>query len=112
MRKNKFISGLALVFSLIVSTGAYADYQTNLVFSGYLQNSFGDIDVGLYSVPVVYDWNNDGQKDLLVGQNNGSNGYVTYFENIGTNAAPSFDSGNYIQSCTATCSPLNVAAGG
>jgi hypothetical protein len=102
---------------LLMNTNAFSDYSTNLVFNGYIQDSYssGDIDVGMYSAPVVFDWNSDGKKDLLVGQryNDGTtnHGYVTYFENQGTNASPSFGSGTYIQSC-APCSPLDVAAGG
>jgi hypothetical protein len=105
---------LFIVFSLpiIISTTAHAAYSTNLAYMGYIQDGSGDIDVGNYSVPVVYDWNSDGAKDLLVGQNNANHGYVTYFENQGTNASPSFGSGHWIQSCTTACSPLDVAAGG
>lgn len=118
-KKQHFFSGIVLItflfLTLAVTSNANADYQTNLSYIGNLQDSSGDIDVGFYSVPVVADWNSDGKKDLLVGQryNDGvdNHGYVTYFENEGTNAAPSFGSGTYIQSC-APCSPLDVAAGG
>ena len=110
----QFCAKVLFLLSLIIMsihTSAYSDYSTNLVFSGYLYDSSGDIDVGGFSVPVVYDWNSDGKKDLLVGQNNASHGYVTYFENQGTNALPSFGSGTYIQSC-APCTSLDVIEGG
>lgn len=105
-----------LIVMLSTQTNVFAQYSTNLVFSGYLTDSSGDIDVDNYSAPVVHDWNSDGNQDLLVGQryndaSSVSHGYVTYFENQGTNASPSFGSGTYIQSC-APCSPLDVAAGG
>jgi hypothetical protein len=117
IKLHLYCTGLLVMVMLLLSlqTNAFSDYSTNLVFGGYLQDSSGDIDVGLYSAPVVYDWNSDGKKDLLVGQRyddaTGSHGYVTYFENQGTNASPSFGSGTYIQSCV-PCSPLDVAAGG
>ena len=37
--------------------------------------------------PEVYDLNRDGKKDLIAGE---SGGYVYFYENIGTNASPSF----------------------
>jgi len=116
-KTQRYFSGICMIFLFAVLTvsNVQADYQTNLNFYGYIQDSSGNIDVGTYSVPVVYDWNSDGKKDLLVGQNyfdgNASHGYVTYFENQGTNALPSFGTGTYIQSC-APCSSLDVAAGG
>ena len=97
---------------LIFSTKASADYQTDLEQGVYLQDTSGDIDVDCYSVPVVYDWNNDGKKDLLVGQNNNSNGYISFFENVGIDSNPSFNAPVYVQSCNPGCAPLDVAAAG
>ena len=42
------------------------------------------------AVPFAADWNNDDKKDLLVGS---SNGTITLFKNIGTEASPQFDEG-------------------
>ena len=117
IKLNLYCTGIVVMLMVMLSiqTNAFAQYSTNLVFSEYLTDSSGDIDVGSYSAPVVYDWNSDGNQDLLVGQRHddatGSHGYVSYFENQGTNASPSFGIGSYIQSC-APCSPLDVAAGG
>lgn len=99
---------------MVLTTDAGADYRTNLQYSGYIQYSSGDIDVGSFSVPVVYDWNNDGRKDLLVGLRDPDvsppdGGYISYFENTGANASPSFESSTYIQACSDTCR-LTVAA--
>lgn len=41
------------------------------------------------SAPRIYDWNNDGLKDLLVGEVNGN---IYYLRNEGTNDAPVFNS--------------------
>jgi hypothetical protein len=121
MNRNKLAFFARVLFSLILITASmqasvYADYSTDLVFNGYIQDSSGDIDVGTYSVPVVYDWNSDGKKDLLVGQkyvdaSGVIHGYVSYYENQGTNSSPSFNSSSYIQACSDTCI-LNVAADG
>jgi hypothetical protein len=46
------------------------------------------IDVIVFSSPITYDWDGDGDKDLLVGQF--FYGYISFYENIGTNYAPVF----------------------
>ncbi len=107
------IIGIAIVlfFPILFSSNLYADYQTSLVFQGYIQDGLSDLDISSYSVPFVYDWDSDGKKDLLVGQNNGSNGYVSFYENLGTNDSPAFNGSTYIQACDGTCT-LNVAGSG
>ena len=47
-----------------------------------------DIDVGLYATPFVFDVNNDGLPDLLVGERGGN---INYFQNIGSTTRPFFD---------------------
>jgi hypothetical protein len=47
-----------------------------------------DIDVGLYATPFVFDVNNDGLPDLLVGERSGN---INYFQNIGSKSRPFFD---------------------
>ncbi|MFX1534299.1 MAG: FG-GAP repeat domain-containing protein [Promethearchaeota archaeon] len=47
-----------------------------------------------YAAPEVVDWNSDGKLDLLVGD---SSGYVTYYENTGTNDKPRYANGEYLQ---------------
>ena len=107
----------SLLFILAVSVvNSYASYQSSLSFTGYLQDANGDIDAGDFSVPLVYDWNSDGIKDLLVGSRTGTaqtgyHGYVSFYENIGTNSSPVFGSSSYIQACSTTCSALDVSMG-
>jgi hypothetical protein len=100
-----------VILILTFHANVHADYQTNLVYEGYLQDSSGDIDVGSFSVPVIYDWNNDGKKDFLVGQNNAGNGYVSFYDNQGTNISPFFTTSTYIQACFNTCI-INVSSAG
>jgi hypothetical protein len=102
---------------LLLTFTAHADYQTNLLPWGYIQDSAGDIDGGFFSVPVVYDWDSDGEKDLILGQkyrdNNGViHGYVSFFQNMGADRAPSFDGSVLIEECNTVCSPVDVFADG
>ncbi len=45
---------------------------------------------GGHARPDIADWNNDGRKDLIVAD---GNGWITLFQNSGTDADPSFTSG-------------------
>jgi len=63
----------------------------SLTLAGYLQTDGVNITTANNSWPCVCDYNNDGKKDLLVGQEGiGSPCNVYVFLNIGTNAAPVF----------------------
>jgi hypothetical protein len=44
---------------------------------------------GGHAAPEAVDWNNDGRKDLLVGQH--STGWIRLYSNVGTNEEPVFD---------------------
>jgi len=112
MRQYNLCLLISLLLFLALTTNAKADYATGLEFKG----SIGDIDAGDFSAPLVYDWNSDGKKDLLVGSRTGTaqagyHAYVNFYENIGTNSAPVFGSSSYIQACTATCSAIDVSGG-
>ncbi|RJQ48982.1 MAG: PEP-CTERM sorting domain-containing protein [Nitrospiraceae bacterium] len=59
--------------------------------SAKLQVGGAEYIVGVNSsraAPRIYDWNQDGKKDLLVGD---YYGYVYYLQNVGTNNAPVFN---------------------
>ena len=104
---------ITLIFLILGSISAYADYQTYLLPGVYIPN----VDVGDYSAPVVYDWNSDGKKDLIIGSRTGTalagfHGYVNFFENTGSDSSPSFSSSSQIQSCTTVCSAIDAIAGG
>ena len=53
-----------------------------------------DVTVG-HLVPCTLDWNNDGKKDLLVGQFKG--GKIRLYLNRGTDAKPSFEDFSYLE---------------
>ena len=53
-----------------------------------------DIDVGERATPVVVDWNNDGKKDIVVGDKLGG---VRVFVNEGTDDSPDFLTSEFLQ---------------
>ena len=66
------------------------------LFNGYslLQMNGADYTVGYKSSPFIADFNDDGKKDLLCGEDFGR---IALLVNIGTDAAPVFDSAVFIQ---------------
>jgi hypothetical protein len=112
MKSIKLLWGVICLGFIITSSGCGGGNKVELLDGVYIQDGAGDLDTGAYAAPVVYDWNGDGKKDLLVGQNNDSNGYISFFKNTGTDSSPSFNGSVLIQACNAVCSPLNVTAGG
>ena len=64
-----------------------------------------DIDIG-HLVPQACDWNNDGKKDLIVGQFSG--GAIRLYLNEGTNAAPVFGESSLLN---AGGKPIRLDAG-
>jgi len=63
---------------------------------------------GGFSMPEVVDWNNDGKKDLLVGNGNGT---IHLLLNTGTDANPSFASATTLK-VGATTTDLSVGSSG
>jgi hypothetical protein len=61
-----------------------------------IQDSGSSLVVQYCAVPRVVDWNNDGKKDLVIGQY--TNGNVRLYLNQGTNTAPVFNGFTLIQS--------------
>ncbi|MBI4697975.1 MAG: hypothetical protein HY758_03450 [Nitrospirae bacterium] len=108
---------VALILLLTLNESYYSDYQTDLLTGVYIQDGTSDLRAGIWSVPVVYDWDRDGKKDLLVGQryDGGENmhyGRVNFFKNVGTDRSPFFSGRALIQSCSENCSSLIVTAAG
>lgn len=85
---------------LLLNTGT--DAAPVFSASTLILNGGGVLDVGSRASPVVTDWNNDGRKDLLVGCEAGT---VYFFENKGTDAAPSFNGSVLLE---ADGSPVSV----
>ena len=55
------------------------------------------IDVGVYGAPAMYDWNQDGAKDLVLGQFD--YGKIRLYLNLGSDTAPDFNGYTFFQSC-------------
>jgi len=87
-----FASGLIF---LVLFSAARADLP-EIRAAGKIEAGSNPLQVDRYSVPTVADWNNDGKKDLIVGQYMW--GHVSLFVNHGTDLNPSFDGGRLIRS--------------
>jgi hypothetical protein len=74
--------------NLLINEGSDADPLFKR--STYIQDGSSDLKVSMRANPVVADWNNDGKKDLIVGE---EFGYLFYYENKGTDADPVFNGG-------------------
>ena len=67
------------------------------LFSGpeFVNDSGAPIDVGYYGAPTVYDWNQDGAKDLVLGQFD--QGMIRLYLNQGPDTAPVFNGYTFFQ---------------
>jgi hypothetical protein len=61
-----------------------------------IKDGLADITVDYCATPTVVDWNNDGRKDLLIGQE--MYGRIWLYLNIGTDLNPHFNGGSLIES--------------
>lgn len=80
---------------LLLAGAAWAD-APGLKVGIFLKAGASDIDVGSDAIPTCVDWNNDGKKDLLIGEI--TNGHITLFLNEGTNLNPVFNAGTLVES--------------
>ena len=87
MRKAA-LTGLVL-YGLIWAQPAFGPFS-------YIESSGSQIDVGYYGAPCMVDWNDDGLKDLVIGEF--SNGKIRFYENVDLNDSPLFNGYTYIQS--------------
>jgi hypothetical protein len=78
--------------AVLINTGTV----TNPAFSSwsYVLDGGSSLDVGYRSSPAVGDWNRDGKKDLLIGDEYGN---IRYYENVGTDASPLFNGAEILQ---------------
>jgi len=82
MNKRLLITIFVFLLILIVKLNMshYDDYQTSLLKGVFIQENQTDLISNRWSVPLATDWNNDGNKDLLIGNRsnnkNGSKGKI------------------------------------
>jgi hypothetical protein len=74
--------GILLFFENQAAAGAPATFSSFLPF-------FGKIDVGSKATPTLFDFDNDGLLDLLIGEKYGN---INFFKNTGSPTQPIFDS--------------------
>ncbi|MFO7650157.1 MAG: hypothetical protein R6X13_02290 [bacterium] len=76
---------------------AGAAWGLDFTFSGpdSVRDAGVPIDVGYYGAPVMFDWDLDGAKDMVVGQF--TSGYIRFYHNIGPDSAPEFNGFEYLQ---------------
>jgi hypothetical protein len=73
---------------------------------GHLMVGGSQIDVSQLAIPVVNDWDEDGRKDLIVGNDVAD---IKLYINVGTNDNPVFSTTQYIQ-CTPSITQIKNAA--
>jgi len=83
----KTLTGTGLCLMLFLIGSAMAD-MPELQPGVFLQNGATELKVNLMANPFVVDWNNDGAKDLLVGQF--VYGNIALFLNKGSDFQPEF----------------------
>jgi hypothetical protein len=109
--KIRVLIALAIFVPALVPAGAFAD-EVTLSFGQeqFVRADAVDIAVPGYSVPSFVDWDNDGRKDLVIGEGSGSYppGKVRVYLNTATDSEPQFSAWFYAQSagsdltCTAS----------
>ena len=77
-----------------------------LEYKGLLQDGSGVLTVGMQAFPSGVDWDNDGKKDLIVGQY--TSGRILIYPNKGTDVNPVFDGSFEVLSNGA---PISVSYG-
>ena len=113
------ITSLLLVPFLFVIFNMYYydDFQTSLLPGVFIQDKGSDLVANRWSVPLALDWNSDGKKDLLVGnrtydEKTAGKGYISFYQNIGTDSSPIFNNFSYVKACTDICANLSVVPDG
>ncbi len=90
----KFIGAASVL--LFLCTGALRADAPELEAGVYLKDGGQTLEVNGTAVPFAVDWNNDGRKDLLVGQF--TNGNIWLFLNQGTDINPVFNGKETVKS--------------
>ncbi len=85
-KKDLLVGNSAGTVKLLINTGTNAAPVFTSAVD--LKDGTGNLDPGSTVCPVVYDWNADNKKDIIIGD---SSGYIHFYPNIGTNAAPLFN---------------------
>ncbi len=93
MRSEILYLAIAVMYFSVIS--ACVAYEPMFRAGVNIEANGSVLDVGTYAIPNVCDWNNDGKKDLIVGQF--TNGKVRLYLNSGTDSSPVFTTFTFIQ---------------
>lgn len=61
----------------------------------FVESGGQPIDVGAYGSPLMFDWDRDGRKDVLMGTFVPGN--VKFYRNVGTDSVPVFDGFEFLE---------------
>jgi hypothetical protein len=92
MGRSRSILGLVITVSALAVVHAEAPR-----FDGPFDIYDGELKmgVGAHGAPVMFDWNGDGNKDLICGQFD--SGKVRFYRNLGPDSAPRFDGYSFLR---------------
>jgi hypothetical protein len=97
--KSHALAAMAVVAFAVLCPPAFGAMQEGVRLQADGQAI--DIDIG-HLVPCVADWNDDGKKDLIVGQFSG--GKIRLYLNQGTDSQPVFKNFEYLKAAGAEIS--------
>ncbi len=86
---------VATCVSFVLFNGPAPGDAPELDTGVYVNDSGGPIDVDAHLIPCCVDWNEDGAKDLLIGQY--TNGHIHLYLNQGSDFAPLFTSSSLLE---------------
>lgn len=91
------------IFSLVVCAATFAQSEPRpslpkLAKPVKIEAAGNPIDVdGAHAAPLVFDWNKDGKRDLLVGEFGSGGGKLRIYLNVGEANAPKFEKFTYLE---------------
>ncbi len=83
-----------LIAGLLLTLSAWAEIP-RFAASVLIEDNGSAIDVGYYAAPVMFDWDLDGKKDMVIGQFH--SGKIRFYPNVGEDSAPAFNGYSFMR---------------